>query len=219
MIIVLLGPPASGKGTQAALLRDRYGFYHFDTGKVLRQEAATGSELGQQIASYINRGELVPIEIIRALIGKFIREMGEGRIMFDGFPRNLDQARVLGEGLADVERRLDHALYLNLDRSELMSRIINRRVCDKCGTIYNLVSAPPKSDMLCDRDSGNLVQRADDTEEVFARRLEVYFEQTVPVLDYYRERRLLREIPAEQPISELAASIGALLGLEEHAPA
>ncbi len=219
MIIVLLGPPASGKGTQAAILRERFGFYHFDTGRVLREEAATGSELGLQIAGFINRGELVPIEIIRALIGKFILQMGEGRIMFDGFPRNLDQARVLGEGLSDLQRRLDHALYLNLDRGELMSRVINRRVCEKCGTIYNLVSAPPKSDSICDLDAGNLVQRADDTEEVFARRLEVYFDQTVPVLDYYRERRLLREIPAEQPIAELAQTIGGLLGLEEHAPA
>lgn len=219
MIIVLLGPPASGKGTQAAILRERYGFYHFDTGRVLREEVGTGSELGQEIAGFINRGELVPIEIIRALIGKFIRQMGDGRIMFDGFPRNLDQARVLGEGLADLERRLDHALYLNLDRSELMSRIINRRVCQKCGTIYNLVSAPPKADSICDLDGDGLVQRADDTEEVFARRLEVYFDQTVPVLDYYRERRVLREISADQPIDQLALSIGDLLGLEQNAPA
>lgn len=219
MIIVLLGPPASGKGTQAAILRERFGFYHFDTGKVLRQEVATGSELGQTIASYINRGDLVPIDIIRRLIGKFIETIGADRIMFDGFPRNLDQARVLSAGLSELQRSLDHALYLNMGREELMSRIVNRRVCPQCGSIYNLASAPPKADSVCDNDGESLVQRADDTEDVFARRLEVYFNETVPVLDYYRERKLLREIPANAPIEDLAGTIAGVLGIEGHAPA
>jgi adenylate kinase len=219
MIICLLGPPASGKGTQAAYLRERHGFYHFDTGKVLREEVATGSALGQTVASYINRGELVPIEIIKQLIAKFLLQLGEGHIMFDGFPRNMQQATVLNAGLRELGRGLDHAIYLNLAREDLLSRVISRRVCPQCGSIYNLLSARPRADELCDKDGAGLIQREDDTEEVFSRRLEVYFEQTVPVLEYYRERRLLREIPAGQPIEELSATITKTLGFAGNAPA
>jgi adenylate kinase len=219
MIISLLGPPASGKGTQAAFLREQHGFYHFDTGKVLREEAATGSELGLTISSFINRGDLVPIEIIKQLISKFLQQLGEGNVMFDGFPRNLQQATVLNAGLRELGRGLDHALYLNLGREDLLARVISRRVCPTCGSIYNLQSARPKVDELCDKDGSPLTQREDDTEAVFGRRLEVYFEQTVPVLDYYRERRLLREIPADQPIDHLAHTITSTLGLAGNAPA
>jgi adenylate kinase len=126
---------------------------------------------------------------------------------------------VLNAGLAELSLSLDHAIYLNVDRSELMRRVVNRRVSENSGAIYNLITNPPKVEGLCDLDGSPLVQRKDDTEEVFARRLEVYFKETVPVLEYYRERGLLREIDGSQPIDAITLEIARVLGLEEHVAA
>jgi adenylate kinase len=211
VIIVFLGPPGSGKGTQASQLREQ-GFYHFDTGSMLRSEAASGSELGQRIASFIEYGKLVPLEVIKELVQKFLTGTPGERIMFDGFPRNLDQARVLDEGLAELGRKLDHALYLQMEPQTLLSRIVNRRTCPTCGAIYNMKSHAPRDDEQCDLDGTQLVQRKDDTREVFEDRLKVYLSQTVPVLDHYRDLGLLREVNADQSIEAVTEGILAQLG-------
>ena len=214
MIVVFLGPPGSGKGTQADILAVRYGFYHFDTGARLRTEIASGSELGQTIASFTDNGNLVPIEVIRELVMTFMRNTDSRRIMFDGFPRNLEQARVLDEGLEELGGDLDFALYLEISEDSLIDRIVNRRFCPECGEIYNLGSRPPRQPGRCDIDGAGLYQRSDDTEEVFGNRLKVYLEQTVPVLEYYKARQRLYKIDGDQDIEQVAEAVAGLIGLE-----
>ena len=213
MIIVFLGPPGAGKGTQADILSERHGFLHFDTGSRLRAEIATGSELGQRIASFTNEGKLVPIEIIRDLILKFLRENSGARIMFDGFPRNLEQAEVLADALDASSQALAFAVYLEIDEDSLIERIVNRRFCSQCGEIYNLVSKPPLAEGKCDHDGADLYQRKDDTEEVFGTRLKVYMTETVPVLDYYRQQGLLYTVDGDYDIDEVTTAIEAVLGV------
>lgn len=214
MVVVFLGPPGSGKGTQAERLRDDYSFVHFDTGAALRAEAASGSSLGRRIAEIIEGGNLVPLEVIRELVVKFLAGCDADRILFDGFPRNLDQAGVLQAGLAEIGDDLDHAIYLNLGQDALLERIVNRRICKQCGTIYNLVTNPPAGD-ACPLDGGELLQRKDDTPEVFSNRLKVYMEQTVPVLDLYRGRGLLREVNGALPMEDVTQAILSIVGLEQ----
>ncbi len=213
MIIVFLGPPGAGKGTQADILSERHGFLHFDTGSHLRAEIATGSELGVRIASFTNAGKLVPIEIIRDLILKFLRENISARIMFDGFPRNLEQAKVLDEALNESQQSLTSAVYLAIDEDSLIERIVNRRFCSKCGEIYNLVSKPPQAEGKCDYDGAELYQRKDDTEEVFGTRLKVYLTETVPVLDYYKQQGLLHNVDGDSGIDAVTAAVEQVLGV------
>jgi adenylate kinase len=219
MIIVFLGPPGSGKGTQAEQLREQYGFEHFDTGSQLRKEADSGSDLGRRIGEFINNGNFVTIDIIQELVLKFLRETNSGQIMFDGFPRDLEQARVLDEGLAEIGRPLDCALYLEIPQDTLLERIMNRRMCPKCGTIYNIKTHAPKHDLTCDKDGEKLTQRADDTPETFKTRLANYMNKTVPVLEFYRDRETLCVVNADQPIEDVTAAIVATLGLDQHGAA
>lgn len=213
MIIVFLGPPGSGKGTQADFLHDQHSFLHFDTGSHLRAEIASGSQLGRRIATYTDAGKLVPLDIIKTMILGFLRTTEAKRIMFDGFPRNLEQARVLNEGLAETGQRLDAVLFLHIDEDCLLERIINRRFCSECGEIYNLVSNPPQQPGKCDLDGAELLQRADDCEDVFTMRLRVYMDETMPVLDYYREQGLLQRVDGDRDIEEVSVTIRSLLGL------
>jgi adenylate kinase len=213
MIIVFLGPPGSGKGTQAQLLDDEHGFYHFDTGSLLRAEVASGSELGQKIAGFINQGLLVPLETIRELLLKFFRETKSERIMLDGFPRNLDQAKILEEGLEVMGAKLDHAIYLDTPKEALLERIVNRRFCSVCGEIYNLKNHPPQSEGKCDKDGEPLIQRKDDTPEVFGNRIEVYEHETSPLLAYYEERGLLRRVDGLRDPESIVTDILELLGV------
>lgn len=213
MIVVFLGPPGSGKGTQADVLHDEHGFFHFDTGSRLRAEIAGGSELGQRIAEFTNAGQLVPIHIIKEMIQRFLGTTEATRIMFDGFPRNLEQAQVLHEGLDEHGDDLDYAIYLEINEVSLVERIVNRRFCRQCGEIYNLVSRPPQQEGLCDNDGAKLFQREDDTAEVFEARLEVYMRETKPVLDYYREKDLLYPIDGDKEIAVVSKAIAELLGV------
>ncbi len=213
MIIVFLGPPGSGKGTQADYLHDHHDFLHFDTGSRLREEIASGSDLGRRIASFTNAGKLVPIEIIREMIINFLRTTDAERIMFDGFPRNLEQAQVLADGLAETGQQLHCAVFLHIDEDSLLERIINRRFCSQCGEIYNLVSRPPREQGKCDLDGAPLIQRDDDREEVFTTRLRVYMQETLPVLDYYREQGLLRQVDGDWDIKDVSVAIEELLGV------
>jgi adenylate kinase len=214
VVVVFLGPPGSGKGTQAARLREDYGFVHFDTGKALRDEAASGSDFGNRIAGIIDSGNLVPIDVIRQLVVSFVAGRGAERLLFDGFPRNTEQAEVLEAALAELGVDLDHAIYINLGRDALLERIVNRWMCSRCGAIYNMVTNPPRADAICNDDGAPLTQRKDDTPEVFSRRLEVYLDQTVPVLEHYRELELLREVNGAQAVDEVTQEILRLVGLE-----
>jgi adenylate kinase len=213
MIVVFLGPPGSGKGTQAEVLREQYSFTHFDTGSQLRAEVASGSELGQRIAGFINAGQLVPLEVIKQLVVSFLRSTAAPRILFDGFPRNLEQAGVLDEALAELHQDLSYVVYLDADLDALLERIVNRRFCPQCGAIYNLISEPPLQSGRCDKCGSALTQRKDDTAEVFGTRLKVYLGETRPLVEMYRGRGLLHAVDALQGIDELTAQITRLIGV------
>jgi adenylate kinase len=219
MIIVFLGPPGSGKGTQAGILSRDHDFRHFDAGSLLRAEVETGTTLGQEIGGYINQGQLVPIRIIGQITHKFLQEKQAERTMFDGFPRNLEQASLLADSLEKLGQSLNHVIYLNIDEDDLLQRIINRRVCQACGRIYNILTNPPSE--TCSETGGSckLYQREDDSEKVFGRRLRIYLQETVPILNYYRELGLLRTIDADADIDEVSARIRGVLGMTRNGKA
>lgn len=194
MRIILLGPPGAGKGTQAELLARRLGLEHISTGDLLREEARRGTELGRKAEDYMDRGELVPDDLII--------EMLEGRlnknIILDGFPRTLRQAEALAE-LVEVDRVLD----LELPEEEVVRRLAARRVCEQCGRNYNLLTNPPREEGVCDACGGRLIQREDDRPEVVRRRYRLYQEEIAPLKEFYRERGLLAELDGARSIEEV----------------
>lgn len=219
MIIVFLGPPGSGKGTQSGILSREHGFRHFDAGSLLRAEVQSGSSLGEEIAGYINRGSLVPIEIIGKITRNFLRQNQADRTMFDGFPRNLEQATLLTDNLEELRQDLDHVLYLHIDEDDLLQRIVNRRVCRNCKRIFNLVSNPPLGPCSETGKECELYQREDDSEEVFGRRLKIYLEETVPILKYYEDMGKLRTIDADADIDDVSSRIRGVLGMARNGKA
>lgn len=183
--IILLGPPGAGKGTQAARLEREFGFRWVSVGDMLRKHAAEGVELGRKIKSFLDKGELVPDEIIMELIEK---SLSHENIIFDGFPRNLNQAKALDALLAKRNEGIDAVVLISVPEKELIKRLTARRVCSNCGENYNLITKPPKNDNRCDICGGLLYQREDDNEETVKRRLAVYHEATKPLIDFYSKR-------------------------------
>lgn len=192
--IVLMGPPGAGKGTQAALLAARLGLKHISTGEILREEVQRGTALGRAAKDYMDRGELVPDDlIIEMLKGRL-----DGNFLLDGFPRTTKQAEALAR-IALIER----VLNLRLSEEETVRRLSARRVCAECGRNYNLDSNPPRVPGVCDACGGRLIQRDDDTPEVIRRRYRVYEAQTAPLREFYRRRGLLVEVEGGGAIEEV----------------
>lgn len=203
MKIILLGPPGAGKGTQAGLLAERLGLEHISTGDLLREEVRKRTELGRKAKGYMDRGELVPDDlIIEMLKGRL-----NGNFILDGFPRNLRQAEALCE-ITAVDRVLD----LELTEDEVVRRLSARRVCERCGRNYNLRTNPPKIAGVCDACGGRLIQREDDKPEVIRRRFRVYEEETAPVKEFYRRLGVLAEVDGARPIAEVFQEALQLLG-------
>jgi adenylate kinase len=214
MIAIFLGPPGSGKGTQAAMLAERYNLLHFDMGRALRDEIASGSDLGSEIRKYTDLGELVPISVIKMIVEKTLRTKGEVKIILDGFPRSQEQADLLDSVLIDLGTSLDGACYFNLDDSIIVERIVNRRFCPVCKSVYNILFAPPKREGICDRDGELLTTRLDDNETVVKNRLNVYRRETEPILNRYREAGLLNEIDASDDIDDVRKRLENILRLQ-----
>jgi len=194
--LILFGAQGSGKGTQARMLQEWLGVPQVATGDLFRANMGQGTELGKLARSYMDRGELVPdsvtVEMVRDRLSQ--PDAAKGAI-FDGFPRNLAQAEALDAMLAQWGTGIKAAVYIQLDRDQLMKRIMGRRTCKNCQAVYHVEFNPPKMDGVCDACGGEVVQRADDADEVaVARRLDIYFEQTTPVIDYYRGKKLLKEV-------------------------
>ncbi|NLC25519.1 MAG: adenylate kinase [Fastidiosipila sp.] len=186
---IFLGAPGSGKGTWSGIVSQRLDLSHLSTGDLLRHEVAADSELGQKAKSYMNAGELVPDELILSLVDKKLGELNG--FILDGFPRNIAQAKSLQDILEKNEISLTKVIYLDVPEEELIRRITNRVVCPNCGATYNLKTMPPKVDGICDICGSKLIQRKDDTEEVFRTRLQAYNKQTAPLLDYYEKQGIL----------------------------
>jgi adenylate kinase len=183
--LVLLGKQGAGKGTQAARLAEHYGIAHVSTGDLLRAAAAAGTPAGKEAEEYMNRGDLVPDDLVLRIVEERFAEDGlaDHGFVLDGFPRTLAQAQKLEEVLAG--HPLDLVINLDVPTEIVLHRIAGRRVCENCGTTYH-VSAPPKDNWTCDVCGGRVVQREDDTEEAVMRRLELYEKETVPIIDFYR---------------------------------
>lgn len=195
MIVVLMGPPGAGKGTQAANLADRLGLVHVASGDLFREALDEGTPLGLQAKAYMERGELVPDDIVVTMVLERIsRPDCAPGVVLDGFPRTLPQAKALDAALASQGRPVDVALNLQVPEEVVLKRLTGRRICRDCQTPYHVVFNPPAREGVCDRCGGPLYQREDDQEETVRHRLEVYREQTAPLISYYRQRGLLREV-------------------------
>ena len=203
--IILLGPPGAGKGTQAKRIVEKIGLLHLSTGDILRDEVARGTELGKQAKAYMDRGDLVPDELIIGMIRGRI-ENADGFIL-DGFPRTVAQAEAL-EQITPVDVVID----IELERDEVIRRLSSRRVCRNCGKIYNLISNPPKVDGKCDACGGELYQRDDDRPEVIENRYDVYTSSTAPLIEFYRSRGLLAEVDGKADPDAIFARIMEIIG-------
>ncbi len=203
MRLVLLGPPGSGKGTQGEKLAATLGVPRISTGDILRRNVAAGTDLGKQAKAFMEAGKLVPDELVIAMTAERLKEPDAGRgFVLDGFPRTIAQA----EALAKLTS-LDAVVNLFLEPEELVKRSAGRRVCPKCESVYHLVSNPPRKPGICDKCGSTLVTRPDDREEVVRTRIETYEKQTAPLVQYYRERGLLREVYASGVIDEIGQRI------------
>ncbi len=208
MIVVFLGPPGAGKGTQCKLLVDKYHLEHLSSGDILRAERKQGTELGKQAQSYMDAGGLVPDELIVAMMMKEIqaRQNSKGFIL-DGFPRTLGQAHALDEALKKASKSVDVVLNLAVDDDKLEERITGRRSCPKCGATYHIIFNPPANDNMCDAGCGPLTQRKDDTAEVVRNRIKAYHEQTAPLIEYYRKQGNVHDIDGNAAIEDVTAAV------------
>ena len=217
--LVLFGPPGAGKGTQAQLLKDSLGIEHVSSGDLFRHHLSHGTELGELARGYMNRGELVPDEVTIGMVIDRISGIADAAgFMLDGFPRNTAQAQALEAALRERGQRLDRVVHIRVEDGELIRRLSNRYVCRACQRPYArdaATGAPPEQCGDCP-DGGDIYQRDDDTEEAVSNRLSVYHQETAPVLEFYRQRGLLADIPGEQSIG---AVHDAVLRILEAAPA
>jgi adenylate kinase len=208
--LILLGPPGAGKGTQAARLREDFGLPYIATGDLLREHRDNDTELGREAKTYMERGELVPDDLVVAMILAKIEADGEDGFLLDGFPRNLAQAEALSDALEEGDRRLNAVLLIDVPDELLMERITGRRLCPD-GHVYHIKYDPPKHDNVCDQDGKPLVQRDDDKPETVKKRLDVYHSETAPLVEYYDERGLLRRFDGAREMSEVHDHIRATL--------
>jgi adenylate kinase len=193
--VVLLGPPGAGKGTQAQRLALAYGLLRLSTGDMLWEEVEKGTELGLQVRSWLNDGDLVPDHVMsRILLSRLHSQQGIGGCAYDGYPRTEHQAILLDGLLAELNRRVDVVTYLEVPDHELLKRLAGRLSCPVCGAVYHQKEAPPGAAGRCDACGGALLQRDDDREDVARERLRVFRQRTEPVLDLYRSRGVLRQI-------------------------
>jgi adenylate kinase len=205
--VLIIGPPGSGKGTQAMRVADRLDLKHLSTGDLLREAVADGTELGKKAEDYMKAGLLVPDEIMLGLIREQFETLeGLGWIL-DGFPRTLPQAEALAELLEKKGLAIGMVLLIDVDNEEIVGRLTSRRVCGDCKTVYNLSMLPDGDGSTCGKCGGKLVTRPDDREETVRRRLKVYEEQTTPVLEFYRKSVGVTEVDGTGDIDEITAEI------------
>ncbi|MFP4528945.1 MAG: adenylate kinase [Candidatus Kapaibacterium sp.] len=208
MKMIFLGPPGAGKGTQCANIIEDFGVTQLSTGDILRANRKQGTELGKQAESYMAEGKLVPDEIIINMIKEELAkpDLAEGYIL-DGFPRTVPQAEALDTLLSGMGQKLDTVLVLEVPNEELIGRLTARRTCKDCGKSYHLKFNPPSKEGICDSCGGELFQRPDDQEAPIRKRLEVYADQTLPLIDYYEKKGLARHIAGVGSLGDVYARI------------
>lgn len=208
MDVILLGPPGSGKGTQAQKMIERYNIPQVSTGDILRGAVKERTPLGVEAQGYMDQGRLVPDEVVVGIVRDRLKapDCAEGFVL-DGFPRTLPQAESLDATMQELKRTIDHVVSIEVDKEELLKRLTGRRTCRTCGAMYHLIFDPPTRDGICDKCGGELYQRDDDQEETIRERLQVYEKQTTPLIAYYREKGLLRTINGVGEIEEIFRAI------------
>ncbi len=218
--LILLGPPGAGKGTQAERLQDDFQVPFISTGDMLRANVKGGTELGREARNYMDAGELVPDDLIVAMVAERLQEDdAEDGFILDGFPRTIEQAHALDRQLSELGRRVTAVLLIDVPDSELVRRLSGRRVCVKAGHNYHIEFDPPKHEDVCDQDGSKLIQRDDDKPEVIRNRLRVYHDQTEPLVDYYDEQGVLRKIDGTRDATDVHDHIRAVIAtlrLEEN---
>ncbi len=214
MKLVLLGAPGAGKGTQAKKLIEKFTIPQISTGDLLRAAVAAESELGKEAKSFMDKGELVPDSVVLGMVEERLGQddCAQGYIL-DGFPRNTAQAEALDAMLAELGMELDSALSVEVPLEDLMKRLTGRRTCRDCGQMYNIYFNAPVEEGKCDKCGGELFQRDDDREETIRKRLEVYNEQTAPLIDYYSGKGILKSVEGTGDIEGIFANVCATLGL------
>jgi adenylate kinase len=216
--LVVLGPPGSGKGTQADYLQEKYGWLHLSSGDLFRENIARWTELGMKVKDILARGALAPDDLTIRMVMDRLHEPDTTRgVVFDGFPRTRAQAEALQRELENEGKYINRAIYFRIADQAIIDRLSARRVCPEDGAVYNLKSKPPKQDEICDSDGVALIQRDDDKPEVVKKRLEVYRAQTTPVIDFYRDHGLLLEIDAGQDIDLVHRELDKLKALYDNA--
>jgi len=212
MIIILLGPPGAGKGTIAGEIKKEKDIPIISTGDILRKAIKNGTDLGKEAQSYVNSGKLVPDYLIMKIIEERIKEKDcKKGFMFDGFPRTIQQAEDLDLLFKRLKYNVDQVFYFETSKNTIIERLSDRRVCTKCGAIYNLNYNPPKIKDKCDKCGGELIQRDDDKEETILKRLEVFNDETLPLVDYYQKQNILTKINADQDLDDRFKEVEARL--------
>jgi adenylate kinase len=213
LFLVLLGGPGAGKGTQAELLSEALGIPQVSTGDLFRENLKLETELGLLARGYMERGELVPDEVTVGMVRERLsRDDAMAGAILDGFPRTIAQAEALGALLADLDHRLAVVPYIKVPEDVLLARLAGRWTCRSCGAMYHQIFSPPQTAGECDRCGGKLYQRPDDTPETQKHRIEVYFEQTAPLIDYYRDKGLLVEVDGRPGIDQIQGELQDIVG-------
>lgn len=214
-VIILLGAPGAGKGTTAECVRRDTRYQHISTGDMLREEVKNGSDVGREAEGYMKKGALVPDETIIRIVEKRLDSgKSDDMYMFDGFPRTVRQAELLGQSLAARKGAVNHVLYLDAPREVLIQRLTGRRICRKCGKNYHATNLPPKKAGICDLCGGELYQRADDTEATIVNRLDVFTKQTESLISYYEKQGVLVRVDSAQQADALVRDVMKVLAAD-----
>ena len=212
MKIIMLGAPGAGKGTQAKKIAEKYGIPHISTGDIFRANINNQTELGMKAKGYMDQGMLVPDELTLELImDRFTNDDCKNGYVLDGFPRTIPQAEALTKALADKQDAVDYAINVDVPEEAIVTRMSGRRACLACGGTYHIKFNPTKVEGVCDACGGELVLRADDKPETVQKRLDVYHEQTQPLIDYYQTQNILKEVDGTLPLDEVFQAIIAIL--------
>ncbi len=212
MLIILLGPPGAGKGTEAEKITQKYNLAYISTGDILRKAVKEETQLGRKARDYMDQGQLVPDNLVVEIVRERLTEpdCANGAIL-DGFPRTVDQAIFLDQVLPEIGAEIDQVLLIEVEENELIERLTGRRVCSDCGVNYHVKYKPPQVRSVCDQCGGDLYQREDDSLKTVKERLEVYKKQTEPLVDFYKEKKLLKAIDGNQDIDEVFEQIDSIL--------